>query len=164
MDFNKLFKLAMKRNVPHLVDIDSGVHLNLGSGKSAIDGVYNLDYPIWDADNDQIPYNDNTVSLIHAYHFLEHCAYPIEVLQECQRVLIPRGCMNICVPYYSSALNSQDLDHKHSFTEETWNTLFKNQYYDKNRIVWKFEIGFNLICGVAERNLCLLTQLIKMED
>lgn len=164
MDFIKLFKLAMKRNIPYIVDIDSGLHLNLGAGETAIGNAFNLDYPKWDADSDPIPYGDNSVSLIHAYHFLEHCENPVKVLQECQRVLVPRGCMNICVPYYSAAINAQDLDHKHSFTEETWKTLFKNQYYDKNQVIWKFEVGFNLICGVVERNLCLLTQLIKMED
>ena len=162
MDFQLLFKYAMDRSIPELIEnFWHGTVLNLGAGNKFLPGTIPLDLPGWDADCDDIPYADNSVLQIHAYHFLEHCKHPVRVLQECQRVLIPGGIMNICVPYYSSAIASQDLDHKHFFTEETWKTLFKNQYYDKNKIEWKFRIGFNMICGIVERNLCLLTQLIK---
>ncbi len=162
MEFQRLFKLAMKREVPYIKTPLSGIRLNLGAGNSRIPGVQSLDYPEWDADVDPLGWGDETISEIHAYHFLEHCKEPVKVLQECQRVLREDGVMNICVPYYSAAINSQDLDHKHSFTEETWKTLFNNQYYDKNKIEWKFDIGLNMICGIVERNLCLLTQLIKI--
>ena len=164
-NFQIFFKNAMDRNIPTLKFFYSihGIELNLGEGNKKIIHAIPLDYPDWNADTDEIPYADNSISQIHAYHFLEHCKYPIKVLQECQRVLRTGGHMNICVPYYSAAIASQDLDHKHFFTEETWKTLFKNQYYDKNKIEWKFKIGFNLICGIVERNLCLLTQLEKIK-
>jgi len=86
---------------------------------------------------------------------------PVKVLLECQRVLEPGGIMFIAVPYGGSDIAFQDLDHKHFFTEETYKTLFKNKYYNKNQIEWKMGIGFNMICGIAHRNLVLLTQLIK---
>lgn len=163
MNFQLLFKYAMDRKVPELIENawHGEIVLNLGAGNKIIPGVISHDFPIWDADKEYLPYENEEVSQIHAYHFFEHCQNPVKVLQECQRVLVPGGHMNICVPYYSAAIASQDLDHKHFFTEETWKTLFKNQYYDKNKIEWKFRIGFNMICGIVERNLCLLTQLIK---
>jgi SAM-dependent methyltransferase len=162
MNFRELFAIAMDRDIPKIVTKKDGIALNLGAGNKLIPGTQALDYPDWDADCDQIPYPDETVSIIHAYHFLEHCADPVKVLLECQRVLKPGGYMNICVPYYKSQMQFHDLDHKKFFCEETWKTLFNTPYYDKNKIDWKFHIGFNLICGIVERNLCLLTQLIKV--
>lgn len=164
MTFNDLFKLAMDREVPEIRENawHGDIILNLGAGGKNIRNAIPLDYPEWDADKDPIPYGDETVSQIHAYHFLEHCSDPVKVLQECQRVLEDGGHMNICVPYYTSQMGAHDLDHKHNFCEDTWKILFNNPYYDKNKINWQFVIGFNVICGIVERNLCLLTQLIKV--
>lgn len=161
MNFNYFFKIAMDRRLPELQLNPGKVEINLGAGNKDILGAEPFDYPEWDANKHCIPYPDEAVHAIYAFHFLEHCKQPGKVLQECQRVLKPGGIVNICVPYYSSSMQSQDLDHKHSFTEDTWKILFNNPYYDKNKFEWKFDIGFNLICGIVERNLCLLTQLIK---
>jgi len=162
MDFQQLFYMAMDREIPELLDPDSnGVILNLGAGKKKNIEGFPLDLPGWDAEYMQIPYPDECVKIIHAYHILEHVQEIIFLLKECQRVLIPGGIMNICVPYYKSSLHYQDLDHKHSFTEKTFSNLFNNKYYDKNGADWKFKVRFNLICGIVERNICLLTQLQK---
>jgi len=163
MNFQNFFRICMDREIKDIFESDhqNCTAINLGAGNKIIFGAVNLDYPDWDADSMPIPYADESISTIHAYHFLEHCRYPVKVLQECQRVLKPGGLMNICVPYYTSQMQHHDLDHKHSFCEETWRNLFKNPYYDKNKIEWEFDVGFNLICGIVERNMCLLTQLIK---
>lgn len=162
--FQALFKLGMDRHLPNLLlpRMDTfGRILNLGSGAKIIPGAMPLDYPQWDADRDPIPMVSESVSLIHAYHFLEHVRDPVRVLQECQRVLITGGVMNIVVPYYNAQIAAHDLDHKHQFCEETWRVLFGNPYYDKNKIEWKLRVHFNLICGIVERNMCLMTQLVK---
>lgn len=161
MDFKTLFNYAMDRDAGEIYPFPVGTILNLGAGNKFIPGTVSMDYPVWDADTDQIPYSDNSIDGIIAFHFLEHCTDPVWILQESQRVLKSGCLMTICVPYYSSQMQAQDLDHKHQFCEETWKVLFENSYYDKNRINWQFDIGFNLICGIKERNLCLLTQLIK---
>ncbi len=162
-DFQEFFRLAMKREIPQLMSVE-GAALNLGAGFASIAGAIPLSIEAngWDADNDPIPYPNGSIATIHAYHFLEHLINPVNVLEECQRVLHVGGVMNICVPYYSSALAAQDLDHKKFFTEETWKTLFRNQGYDKNRIEWKLRERFNVICGIVERNMCLLTQLERV--
>lgn len=165
LTFNNFFNLAMDRKLEELVPAEpselQSISYNLGAGKKKIHGSIPLDLPHWDADHQPIPAMNGTVSEIIAFHFLEHVKEPVKLLQECQRVLKQGGIMLICVPYYSAQIASQDLDHKHFFTENTWRTLFNNQYYDKNMIEWKFKIGFNLICGIEEKNLVLLTQLIK---
>ena len=163
MDINRLFNLGMDRYIPQpLPDNDKGVILNLGAGNKMIDQSIPLDYPDWDADQDPIPFENSTVSMIHAYHFLEHCADPVHVLHECQRVLMPGGHINIIVPYYNSQMAAQDLDHKSQFCEMTWKTTFDNPYYDKRPIQWELKIHLNVIIGIVERNICLLTQLQKL--
>jgi hypothetical protein len=155
------FELGMSRILPEWRDDNStAIVLNLGAGNKHIPGAVALDFP-WDAEMDPIPYASETVSQIHAYHFLEHLRNPVELLLECQRVLISGGHMNIVVPYYSSSMQAQDLDHKSQYCETTWKTLFDNPYYDKNRVIWRFDVGANVIMGIVERNLCLITQLVK---
>lgn len=164
MDIISVFEQGMARQVPRMVGFLDAPVLNIGCGNKEIPGTTGLDLPGWDADKDRIPFLDNYCGGIIAYHFLEHCADPIRVLREFERVLKPGAPANIVVPYYNSFLQAQDLTHKHAFNEETWRNLFKNHYYTPDKVClgpWRFEIGTNLIMGVVERNLCLLTQLIK---
>jgi ubiquinone/menaquinone biosynthesis C-methylase UbiE len=164
MEITELFKIGMDRSIPSLVDFKSGYGrkiLNIGAGNKKIPGSIPLDYPCWNAEIDKIPFGDNSIDGIHCYHFLEHIQNVIFVLSEFQRILVSGGLVNIVVPYYKSQMMAHDLDHKHIFCEDTWKILFSNPYYDKNRIEWKFKIGCNVIIGIVERNLCLMTQLIK---
>ena len=85
----------------------------------------------------------------------------VGVISECQRVLVPGGHINIVVPYYNSQMAAQDLDHKHSFCERTWSHLFRNDYYQKDKLKG-MKIHLNLIMGDSERTLALLTQLVKI--
>jgi len=163
----EIFTLGMDRAIPEaLYDYDPESHkvLNLGPGNKQIYGARPLEFPEWDAESDAIPCEDESVSQIHAYHFLEHLSDPRFVLSECQRVLRPGGHISIVVPYYTSNMAFQDLDHKSFFTEDTWKTLFNNPYYDKNcnGVDWMFEVHLNVIMGIAERNLALVTQLRKV--
>ena len=138
-----------------------GLTLNLGAGNKLIRDATALDLPDWDADWSPIPYEDASVQNISALHFLEHVENPIELLRECQRVLKPGGHLNVVVPHWNTQLAHSDLDHKTSWDEETWNRIFRNEYYDKDHKDWSFRIGTNVLMGVAARNLLIITQLIK---
>ena len=163
MNIEQMFRIGMDRIIQSpLEDNFTGIILNLGAGNKKIAGSIPLDYPEWDADLDDLPFEDETVSMIHAYHFLEHCQDPIHILHECQRVLVPGGHINIVVPYYNSSMMAHDLDHKHSFCEDTWENTFNCSYYNKRPIQWKMKVHFNVIIGIVERNLCLMTQLQKV--
>lgn len=158
-------KLGMMRDVHKLVEEpEDGLILNLGPGEKEIPGTIPLEYPEWNADTMPIPFSDNSVDGIHAYHFFEHIKYPIEFTKEVQRVLKPGGFINIVVPYYNSNLYNRELDHKHSFTEMTFPALFRQKRrYSKNveGFIWKLYINFNLIIGVEEPNMALYVQLVK---
>lgn len=169
IDIQELFVAGMDRTIPPIYTPDKGKSLNIGPGaKRAEDDPYwdnfcdIIDYPRWDADSgDPIPASSESYDIVHCYHFLEHCREPKRILAEIQRVLKIGGVANICVPYYTSQMAAQDLDHKARFCEETWRNTFANPYYNKDKIVWRFRVHLNIIIGVAERNLCLLTQLVK---
>jgi hypothetical protein len=165
----KLFKMGMDRSIMEPLPPSHwpiGPVLNVGAGYKVIRDSVSLDLPEWDADNDPIPYDDGTVAGIHAYHFLEHVANVPRMMMEFQRVLMPLGVVNIVVPYYTSQMQAHDLTHKNVFCEETWRNLFACDYYDRydkdgEPFKWKFSVCTNVIMGVVERNLALVTQLIK---
>ena len=156
------FNLGMFRYVPkfqHKVNVETVI--NIGAGIKHIDGAMSLDLPEWDADTMAIPFGDDMVDIIYALHFLEHVKEPIKLLRECERVLRPGGVINVVVPYYRSQIAHVDLDHKHYFTERTFNNLFKNDYYEKNHQNWRLAVGLQLIMGLEERNICLFAQITK---
>lgn len=165
MNLHELFKLGMDRDIAYPYNIGSPHEhdryiLNLGAGTKQIPNAISMDLPDWDADCMPIPFEDETVIGIHAYHFLEHVDDPIAILKECERVLHVGGVMNIVVPYYRSQLAFQEITHKHYFTEDTWRSIFDNPMYPKGE--WQFMVRTNVIMGVVERNLALVTQLVKV--
>lgn len=158
----KLFNLGMDRELLDPLPLVGPVILNVGAGNKLIPCSIPLDWPEWNADTMDIPYRDGTVDGIHCYHFLEHCARPHYVLGEFQRILKVGGRVNIVVPYYNSQMQAQDLDHKARYCEMTWKTLFNNPYYNKNGVQWKFVVRTNVVMGIVERNMCLVTQLVRI--
>lgn len=164
-----MFRVGMDRDVPRdhrtntkANDRRKDVVLNLGPGTKHLEGTIEHEWPEWDAAADpSLPYADGGVDHIYAFHFLEHLADPRPVLRECQRVLRSGGTMNIVVPFYMSSMAFHDFDHKSFYTETCWDNLFRETYYTKGKTGWEFSIGFNVIMGVVERNLALVTQLIR---
>ncbi|WKV23260.1 methyltransferase [Pseudomonas phage APTC-PA18] len=165
MDIQNLFKLGMKRDIAQLIEPDHRRAVNLGAGNSPIPGVESLDWPNWDGASGRVPYEDGELTAVYAFHFFEHLtgAQVIDLVKDLQRAMAVGATLNVVVPFYNSNIAHQDLDHKTFFTEETWRTLFRNPFYDKNREdPWKFIIGTNVIIGVAERNLAVMSQLIRV--
>lgn len=160
-DITAMMRLVTARSIPEWVPDLPGETLNLGAGTKHINSALELDLPRWDADTMPIPFPDESISNIYAIHFLEHVRDPVNMLQECQRVLIDGGHLNVGLPYYSSQIAHHDLDHKSFWCEDTWHQLFQNDYYSKNHEGWQFKIGTNLIFGLVERNIMLITQLIR---
>ena len=83
-------------------------------------------------------------------------------MKEAERVLKTGGYINIVVPYYASSLQASCLDHKSSFNERTWSNTFEQYSYDNGTDDWKLKVHLNLIIGIEERNLALMTQLVKV--
>jgi len=160
MSLVSIFNLGMYRKHPEPLPDKTGLVLNLGPGEKHIDGSVPLEYPEWDAEYDSIPFADGTVDMIHCYHFLEHIQNTWMILDEIHRVLRHHGHINIVVPYYSSQLQAQDPDHKKAFTENTWRTIFDSTRYKKDKSR-PLKVYTNFIMGDCEKNLVLITQLVK---
>jgi len=158
MKIQTMFALGMKREIPELLE-SYGDEIELGPGHNPV-GCPALEYPEWDADYMAIPYPDESMDVIHMYHFLEHVEDPIKLLRECERVLKVGGHINIVVPHKSSALAWEDLDHKTFFNEETIPKLLITHGYDKNSS-WELQVHANFIMAIVERNLSIFTQLRK---
>lgn len=160
MSLQDLYQLGMKMRLPD-VRRPTGCVIELGPGKVPVPGALGLEFPGWDADTMPIPCPDESVDGIYAFHFLEHCAHPIKVMREIQRVLRPGGVATIGVPYYRCAMAHQDLDHKAWYTEDTWRTLMANPYYTKTGEGWRLRVELNVVMFTVERNQMLFTQMVK---
>ena len=163
MNFQTFFALGMKRYIPDLL-APAGVSIDVGaSGKYRVPGAtMHIGSPDWLFPRDHLPVPDDSVAVIHAYHFLEHLsgADAVLFLREVERVLKPGGVLSFSVPYFSSSLSAQDLDHKSQWCEDTFSNLFENDTYDHFG-KWQLNVHFLMVAGIAHRNLALLGQLIK---
>lgn len=158
-----LFKIGMSRGIPTLLEYEGGLQINIGAGTYKI--LHNaepVDYPEWDANIMQLPFEDDSVDVIHCYHFLEHMKNPVKILKDFERVLTKHGHVNIVVPYYNSHLQAKCLDHKSMFNESTWDNLFNQYSYNNGSGEWRLKVHTTFIMGVEEKNMALLTQLVKI--
>lgn len=163
VDLLQVFHQSVDRKMESFVPTILGwpvVHL--GPGSKHMRGTHELEYPEWDADRDPIPFDDNTVGGIFAYHFFEHLRDPRPVLRECSRVLMTGRPLTLAVPHYLGTSAYQDLDHKSWYTADTFKTLLDSSRYEKGKDGLSFRLGANYIMGLAERNMMLVTQLIKI--
>ena len=173
----ELFKLALKRDpglfVPEDI-VDTGPLFVLGIGET---GKYKssqrfnyraLGLPFWCFPRDEIPFENESVSFIHCYHFMEHLSGALipAFMLEVQRVLRTGGIFQYGVPMAGSELSYQDLDHKSFWTTSSFRNLLDNEYYHgyttsiENREI-RLKVQSTAIIGVAERNLMVVGQLIK---
>ena len=161
MTLQQWFTLGMKRDLPELLEADmSGTQLEIGQGNNPICGTMHLPSD-WRAPSD-MDILDESISAIWAHHFMEHLTGTdaLSTLREMERVLLPGGMINLVIPYYSSQMQHQDLDHKSEWTEGTFKSMFDNPHYD-DKGEWKLNVHFCCIMGIVEKNLSLFVQLQK---
>jgi predicted SAM-dependent methyltransferase len=88
----------------------SGCCLQIGGGKSYIDGWMNADIIYGDVYIDAtrtLPIPDKSIDFIFAEHFIEHLSYEdgLKLIQECYRVLRPNGVLRIATPSFEGLLH-----------------------------------------------------------
>jgi len=148
--------------------------VQLGAGRKHIEGYDNLDYPEWDAHATgrpgrwQLPYDDGTVSEVVSYFTFDHLRpwAVVRTLREIQRVLMVGGTFACVVPHYSSQLANECIMHDSRFAIDTWRNIFSERQYSHAADgdvaePWKLKINVNFMYGITERNLVLVTQMIK---
>jgi SAM-dependent methyltransferase len=94
--------------------------LNLGAGKSRMDGYLSVDSIPFDGLDvvcdlrERWPWDDNSASHIHMSHVLEHFEADerVHIFNEAYRVLVPAGQMHIVTPHWASQRAYGDPTHK----------------------------------------------------
>jgi len=158
-----VFQVGMDRFAKwptHIVPADKEL-VNLGAGNKIITGAVPLDLPDWAA-GDRMPWDDDEVGAIYAFHFFEHLTKDeiINTLWECERVLCRGGILYTVTPHWDSEAAHQDLDHKSFWSESTWKNLFDNPYYDGSMPRdWKLYEVQSIIMGLVQRNLVVVSMI-----
>lgn len=103
--------------------------LNLGCGRHKLQGTTNIDKSpkcnpemLWDLEYG-LPANirENSVEEIHTSHFLEHVENLIPLMNDCYRVLKPRGRFYITVPSgHNLVWAMRDPTHRRIFFDQTF--------------------------------------------
>lgn len=165
LDLRRWFEFAWNRSVPAPLNPPPGPQFNLGAGFRQVSWADSLDLEHnFDADNGNhwLKIRSGSVAAIWAHGVFEHLEHIRETLMQCQRVLKPRGVLNIVVPHGLSDLHAEDIDHKHPIVEDTWRNIMRNPYYDAGRShQWQLQMHTQFIMGVVWRNLALFTQFVK---
>jgi len=166
MDIQHFFKIGLSRDIPQLIPLPEGDFVGVDIGASGTKKIMPVcvGLPDWRWPRDNLPFQDDTVDVATAFHFLEHLSGEdaISMLREIERVLKPGGVVNVVVPYYNSSMQAHDLTHKSCYNESTFDNLFNCAYYDIAGN-WSLKIHAQFIMGIVERNMALFAQLIKVE-
>jgi len=162
---NDVFSAGMDRPLPDIIPFAPGTVLNLGAGRKQFHDTVPLDADLgWSAPALNFP--DDSVGGALAFHFLEHlCKDDVLILlSELQRVFRVGASLVAVTPYAGYEMAFQDLDHKSFWNLGTFNNLFNNPYYDGTMPRgWKFHIHINCMMAVAERNMALVSQIVRTE-
>ena len=101
--------------------------LNFGCGEKILPGYVNVDIVklpgvdlVVNLDKTPYPFRDNEFDEIYADNVIEHLENFIEVLEELQRILRPRGKLIIKVPHFTSHDAWAHPQHKREFTYESF--------------------------------------------
>lgn len=156
------FSFGMHREVSEWVGPIKGLSaIHLGPGIKNVLGTVEIEFPEYDLEWCELPFEDSSVGAVFATHVLEHLADPLHVLAEAGRILAPGAAMTILVPHGESRSFLQDLDHKTPFVLDTWKNALSSTYYSMNKAHLPFRLGFNMTMAIKEDNTAIVTQLIK---
>jgi hypothetical protein len=146
------------------------IKLDIGCGKNKKPGYTGIDIRQFDgvdveldAGKDRWPYDDSSVTEVHASHFVEHldAGERIHFVNELYRVLIPKGTASIITPHWASQRAYGDLTHKWPPVAEMWfyyldknwraiNAPHNDQYTCDFNCVWGYSMHQSLTIRNAE--------------
>jgi len=141
--------------------------LDLGCGKNKREGFYGIDEKQFEGVDlvhdlkTRFPYEDNSIEEIHCSHFIEHLTgvERVHFVNECYRILEPKGKMTIIAPHWSSCRAYGDYTHQFPPISEFWfyylskdwrkdNAPHNDLYECDFECTW----GYNLHPLVGQRN------------
>ena len=145
------------------------MRLNIGSGKTRIEGFINVDIRAFEG-VDQVaditvtpwPWPDNSVEEVECNHVIEHLTAPQRVafINELYRVLKPDAMATITAPHWSSARAYGDLTHQWPPVCEFWYEYLRKEWREENaphsnynpEVDFDFTIGYSFSSNLNESN------------
>ncbi len=136
---------------------NSRIDLACGQNKAASDliGIDIGGTPDIFYDLEQYPWKfaeDESVSEIFVSHYIEHTKHIEKFMDECYRILITGGKINIVAPYYTSMRCWQDYTHVRAVSEATF-LYFNAAWREQNKLThgayniksdFDYTYGYNL--------------------
>jgi hypothetical protein len=108
--------------------------LHLGCGNDYLEGYVNCDISkevnpdrVVDLEK-KLPFDDNSVSEIKAYHVFEHVHNFVQLMHELHRVCKPLTIIKIKTPFFSAWGQYNDPTHVRFFSPFTFDYFKKNNY------------------------------------
>lgn len=133
----------------HAIDLSPEAKKNMAE--------HDVPVELCNADQDKLPYPDNTFDVIYNKSFLEHLWHPDHFLREANRVLKPGGLILCLVPDWESnyKIYFDDFTHRTPFTNVSLNDIYQmcdfvNITVYKFRqlpVVWRFPY-LNIFCAM----------------
>lgn len=127
--------------------------LNLGSGLTKIPGYLNVDSnPLCNPDylvdlEKELPFEDNSIDEIRAYHIFEHINNFFGFVKELYRICKPNAIIDIEVPHPRHDIFFGDVGHIRSITVENLKQ-FSKKYNQFEIDQWKSNIGYGITLDV----------------
>ena len=116
-----------------------------------IDQHVNLDSPWW-------PWPDNQFEKIIAHDIIEHLPNKIQTMNECYRVLTPKGILEIIVPTTNGAAAFQDPTHV-----SYWNRNSFWYYEEGSPYRERFALSYGIIAKFKVLGVDVFTSPVKEE-
>ena len=124
------------------VEAGEGIRLNLGCGRSPMEGWVNVDSVelpgvdvVADLEKGKLPFDDESVREINGSHVIEHIRDPLGLMAELYRVAKPGAVAVFRTPYGSSDDADEDPTHVRRYFWGSWG-YFSQPYY------WRADYGY----------------------
>lgn len=130
------------------VNTDKQIRLDIACGQNKKKGYIGVDISgDLDVSHDLTvypwPFENNSVYEINCSHYVEHVRDLQSFVEECYRIMMPKGLLTITAPYYTSIRATQDFTHVRSINELTFQYFsqewLKNMKLDHYNIACDFE-------------------------
>ncbi len=109
--------------------------IHLGCGKDYKEGYVNIDTSsevnpdkVWDLEETPLPFKEDSVEEVVAYHVLEHVKNFIPLMHDLRRICKKGARIHIKTPFYSSWGQFNDPTHVRYFSPFTFNYFKKGTY------------------------------------
>jgi len=153
--------------------MEQKLRLNIGCGKDYCEGYLNCDWTdrikVDKVVNleEKLPFKDNSVDEVLAYHVLEHIKNFIQLIHELYRVCKKGSIIYVKTPFYSAWGQFNDPTHVRFFTPWTFNYFNQGTYsheVSSNKVMFKIKAKINFGIGESSKLNKIFNPIINLDQ